>query len=536
MNNSTKEKTFVDLSREIADKFIRDIVFIDELAYGKVPENTEVTKVHNNVFDAKAVSNAFLKGGKICAIYAPQNENDIDDCIKAIQKADAVVLDWNMRLSSAQKYDPMADDESDTRGHYSKQLIKSIVDDAGSNKVKLVVVYTGETDLSDITSQIHQHINNNSAELKDECIVQSLANNVRIIVRAKETSLFEHSDQLKSKVVKYTDLPDFIINEFAEITKGLLPNYALSAITAIRDNTSNILGVFSKDIDPAFLGHYVSIPDCNDAISMLSKMFGTAVTNLIDVEDFPIKEWILKWIETKTDRKVTILDEEIEINKDNLKKLVESTNSFRNKVKKSFNIAIEHNEHEKEDTYKMHATELFAENNADALNYKWAKLVQHGNLFSVPRSYRLTTGTIVKCKNDTDDNWRYLICIQQSCDSVRISSNEKRSFLFLPLRPQNANIKGEAIVIGEQEHLIVDNKTYSIELHKFSPKEKEANITAKLKDNNEYVFEDTDGKQFVWVAELKEMFAQHLVSSYASQLSRVGIDNSEWIRIVGKMN
>ena len=84
--------------------------------------------------------------------------------------------------------------------------------------------------------------------------------------------------------------------------------------------------------------------------------------------------------------------------------------------------------------------------------------------------------------------------------------------------------------------MIVDIKSYSIELHKFSPiKEADAQILAVQMDD-QYVFTDAENKQYIWVAELKEMFAQHIVAAYTSQLSRVGIDNSEWIRLVGKMN
>ena len=90
-------------------------------------------------------------------------------------------------------------------------------------------------------------------------------------------------------------------------------------------------------------------------------------------------------------------------------------------------------------------------------------------------------------------------------------------------------------MIGENAHLIVDGKSYSIEIYKFSPvSEKDSQIIAQLIDDEQYIFKDKDGRQFVWMAELKEMFAQHIVSAYASQLSRVGIDNSEWIRLLGK--
>ena len=61
------------------------------------------------------------------------------------------------------------------------------------------------------------------------------------------------------------------------------------------------------------------------------------------------------------------------------------------------------------------------------------KIIQHKDLFSnnankIP--HKLSTGTIVKYTyNDKEE---YLLCIQQSCDSVRITQNT-RNFLFLPL-------------------------------------------------------------------------------------------------------
>ena len=527
MNNKNDDKSFATLSHEIADKFIRDIVFIDEQAYGKPLDRTP--NVHNHEFNAREVSDSFLKKGKICAIYAPQSDADIRESVASLLKADVVVLDWDLDLEDTSDFDPMADDESEKRGRYTKPLIKKLVDDAGKEKVKLIIIYTGETDIESITKEIHKYIQNSDYIINNNNLsVQST--NLKIIVRAKEgTKVVEYH---RDKIIGYNELPELITNEFAEITTGLLPNYALSAITAIRDNTSNILGVFSKDIDPAFLGHYVSIPNCNDAVSMLPKIFGTAVANLIEDEEIPINEWILAWVKTREKRNVTIHDEEIEIKTDKLLEFVESTKSFKKKLKNSFGINIEYNEYEKEEAYKRNSIKMFTETDFDVSNYKWAKLVQHSNLFSSPKIHRLTTGTIIKHKVEDKDKWNYLICIQQGCDSVRISADEERTFLFLPLVQ---GIKGEAIVVGEQDHLIVDNKSYSIELFKFSPNENNGNITAKLKENGEYVFEDTDGKEFVWVAELKELFAQHIVSAYASQLSRVGIDNSEWIRLIGKM-
>ena len=113
MNNNTEEKSFVTLSREIADNFIRDVVFIDEQAYGKLSDKTQ--NIHNHEFNAREVSDSFLKKGKICAIYAPQSDVDIQECVASLLKADVVVLDWDLNIEDTSIYDPMADDVSEKR-------------------------------------------------------------------------------------------------------------------------------------------------------------------------------------------------------------------------------------------------------------------------------------------------------------------------------------------------------------------------------------------------------------------------------------
>lgn len=518
--------TFNEITQNIVDRFLQNILFIDDNAYP--------TKDHQkvNVFDASKISSVFAQKGKLCSIFAPTSEKDLQTCSSLFAKSDVVVLDWYLDLKKEQLIGNEEDDadSEEPRGFYTTKLINNIIEDAGDKKLKLIIVYTGETDLIEITESLYNGITMKDKFDKNDCRIYSSNVSILICAKYKDDNQFKHNPELKNKIVKYEDLPEFITEKFSNFVGGLLPDFALSAIAAIRNNTSNILGVFSKDIDPAFLGHYVSIPDCNDAISMLPKIFGTAVANLIETSDVDFDSWIEAWIDENIKDSNTIINgKNIDINAEKLKCLLKSSTDFEEKFNTSFDIQAKKVNRYTADLYKIETTKLFCSEKANTSNYKWAKLVQHSNLFSSPKIHRLTTGTIIKYKEED----KFLICIQQSCDSVRISQDEERTFLFLPLVQ---GINGEAIVVGEQDHLIVDNKSYSIKLHRFSPNENNANITAELKENGEYVFEDTDGMQFVWVAELKELFAQHIVSAYASQLSRVGIDNSEWIRLVGKSN
>lgn len=515
-------QTFNEITRDIVDRFLQNILFVDDNAY----PTEDKQKV--NAFDASKISSVFAQKGKLCTVFAPSTEEDLKNCSSLCAKSDVVVLDWYLDLENKQQIEDAEKDadSEEPRGIYTTRLINNIIEDAGNKKLKLIIIYTGETDLIGITGDLYKGITLKDKFEQGDCCVFS--SNVSVLIRAKfkDEDQFKHNPELKAKIVKYENLPDFITEGFSNFVGGLLPDFALSAIAAIRNNTSNILGVFSKDIDPAFLGHYVSIPDCNDAIPMMSGIFGSAITDLINSENFNLNTWIDTWLTQNYKQPLItkIGKNNVEVKESDIRNIINSSESkFKDKLKTAgFNISGG------DDELKKDATKLFIVQ-SDTPNYKLAKLIQHSNLFSPSKAPRLTTGTIVKYKKST--NWNYLLCIQQRCDSVRIPK-EGRPFLFLPLTQDKT---ATAIVIGENDHMFVKNGSHSIELHEFVPNNDNEPIIARQYKQIGYAFKDKIDKYYVWVAELKEMFAQHIVAAYTSQLSRVGIDNSEWIRLVGKI-
>lgn len=516
-------QTFNEITRNIVDRFLQNILFVDDNAY----PTEDKQKV--NAFDASKISSVFAQKGKLCTVFAPSTEEDLKNCSSLCAKSDVVVLDWYLDLENKQQIEDAEKDadSEEPRGIYTTRLINNIIEDAGNKKLKLIIIYTGETDLIGITGDLYKGITLKDKFEQGDCCVFS--SNVSVLIRAKfkDEDQFKHNPELKAKIVKYENLPDFIIEGFSNFVGGLLPDFALSAIAAIRNNTSNILGVFSKDIDPAFLGHYVSIPDCNDAIPMMSGIFGSAITDLINSENFNLNTWIDTWLTQNYKQPLItkIGKNNVEVKESDIRNIVNSSESkFKDKLKTAgFNISGG------DDELKKDATKLFIVQ-SDTPNYKLAKLIQHSNLFSPSKAPRLTTGTIVKYKKST--NWNYLLCIQQRCDSVRVPK-KGRTFLFLPLTQDKTST---AIVVGENDHMFVKNESHSIELHEFVPNNDNEPIIARQYKQIGYAFKDKIDKYYVWVAELKEMFAQHIVAAYTSQLSRVGIDNSEWIRLVGKKN
>lgn len=530
-------RTFKSLTKGIVDRFLHSILFVDDRAY-------QSDAIGKNSFNAGQISNIFAQKGKLCTIFAPTNEKDLDNCMPLFAKSDVIVLDWYLDLSSANqaKNDDEDADEEEPRGHYTTKLIKAIVDDAKDEKLKLIIVYTGETDLSGITTTIYKHIGGKNSFKKKECCI--FTSNIVILIRAKYSSedQYKHLKNLKTKVVKNEDLPDIIVTEYANLIKGLVSNFALSAIAAIRENTSRILNVYSPRLDAAYLGHKIALPNPDDAKLLLIKLFGESITDLISSIDIDTNDWIKLWTYSHYSRpsSVEIKGKNIEINRSIIMQLIQShekrfddlgsfikscfrptqlSNAILNEILKNGSSLFQH-----------------IEKDPHQSNLKFAKLTHHKNLFR-PLSIRpyLTLGTIVRLKQDKKDyiEYYYYLCIQQRCDSSRITNSERR-FLFLPLSSKGK--KGDhRIIINSQLHLSIKVSSYDIKTIRFfaNPDKKivEAiSIKDKITHEKRYVFKSIYNEEYEWVLDLKEAHAQRIVNEYCATLSRVGLDESEWLR------
>jgi hypothetical protein len=74
-------KSFNEISQEIANDFLQNIVFIDDNAYTDKKGNA-----HD--FDALEITKEFSHSEKFCAVYKPVVEEDIEKFSKIAKKAD----------------------------------------------------------------------------------------------------------------------------------------------------------------------------------------------------------------------------------------------------------------------------------------------------------------------------------------------------------------------------------------------------------------------------------------------------------------
>jgi len=542
---------FFNKSKNIANDFIQSIVFLDDRAYTRDNQHGQ-----GNVNDLHApeISKIFAKEKKICAVYDPETLNDISDFKQIAIKSDIVILDWfidiNEDIENGNEEDDA--DEDDVRGKYTLEIISNLITPDNSDRLKIILVYTGEVDLVEISEKIRDLDPNFSYDAND---LKLQIEKTIILVRAKSNNQegndnrFNHLPNLNDKILKYRELPDFLLEEFTKITSGLLSNFALLSLHKLRSNTSKILGLYNKDLDHAYLEHKSSIPIQDDAESLLLEVFKDSIGDLLHYEKIHksiSKIDISNWI------KARLLNEKKQIKNDkgnpispnkNLQRdskfLLDILYSDETNVEKRFTQLLKPllSNKEAESYYaylNRYNIDLFINNSQEAekerLLTKFATLTHHKNVF-LPRGIKpiLSLGSVIK----STKREIYYICIQQKCDSVRIKDTEERKFLFLPL-VESKNGKFN-FISNNGIKLQLDSKSYSLRTLKF--KSNKDGVVEPIKNNDKYIFRQVYNKRsdekFEWILDLKDLHAQRIVADYAATLSRVGLDESEWLRKSG---
>lgn len=542
--------TFNELSERVTNDFIQNIIFIDDKAYNQDSPRDQ------HEFDAQEVTKIFSKKGKICAVYKPSVISDLEYLSSIAMKSDVTILDWQIVLDdeSIEHEDAHDDDdaeEDDVRGVYTKKIIINLLSNVNNKYcVKLILIYTGEVDLPSIASDIEKTLRDDGItgfKLSEDDACTVISDNCKIMVISKSNGgvgRTQHLPELAHKTKRYDELPDFISLQFTEMTSGLLSNFAMESLSEIRRNFHHILALFSKDLDAAYLAHQTLLPNAFDANELLVQLLSDTFSSIIrykNLNQFLDEKNINLWLqhniieENKPFYKNDGTAEDISYirNTEMLIKLLKSSSDVKGKY---YDSLKSNNDKQlplkKIDLLmKKFATSLFIDiEKTEEINKKFAKLCFHRSaIFSPQHLPFLSLGTVVK---STLPEEKYYICIQQRCDSVRITDDLPRRFLFVSL--DKVDDGAFNFLTPDGLRLKIDKSTYSLRTVKFSgvnglvrAKRDEAEIK-KYFEPTYYSVEYPE--RFEFIIELKELYAQRIVEEYSSSLSRIGLDEPEWVR------
>ena len=540
-------RTFKDLSVQNVAKFLQTVVVVDDKAHLKplttdndttsmsgIPEadNESPVGAHANLvspqldtagssvdpedLDAKSLVDGFAKEGIACTVLRPDSDdNVVTQVTKIAELADIVVLDWIL-------------DRDD--GVRTTSLIRKLIsEESGSDRIRLIAIYTGERNLRDVADSVFEVLSSCSDEVPDRrSDFVAVKGPVRLAVFAKEHTQVPSEDTcLTNRIVGISELPNRLIHEFAEMTTGLLPNVAIAGLSEIRAQTHKLLTMFSCSLDPAYLGHRLLLPNPSEAEDEVVAMFVAEVLSILEHGDVAkqagidsIRAWIDEMNANSSLRPLP-LSETSQDAQDTLLGILE------NGIYNTPNVSL--------GNWKWaQVTHAFTPENsfAEESNRQFATMM-HVKTRYRGRPPSLTLGTILVSESDPCDT--FWICLQPKCDSVRIK--ERRSFPMVPM-VQVKDQKGDFEIVVKHRGcwvlLRVPREPAEINMFTFEPDDASKEQVTATSNDSTWNFTPIEGPSFEWVAELKDEHAQRITNEFAASFSRVGVTVSEWVRKSGK--
>ncbi len=514
----------------IAERFLQTAVIVDDQAHiddsfrapgplktpgrhtaARPPEETaQLEETARHSLDARILVDSFSERGLICAVMAPRPDTSTTATVAlAARRADIVILDWQL-------------DQDD--GEQALSILKKILDHDEKDRLRLFAVYTGEQDIAEIGRTIQWELKGHGWEF-DLChqnVVLTLGHCCIVIYAKEGVSL---TPDLKDRSISESDVAECLIGDFADMTTGLLPSIALTSLAAVRENAHKILDRFHAQLDAAFLAHRTCLPVPADSqreiVSQIADEVQAIMEDATASDDPAGGEAIEKWLAASAgpeknfrfaESKELSLEQTVALVKEGFEK---HSGPLKRKDFETLTAGFARDANLKEE-----------------LDLQLAWMFNFRTVFNAPPP-TLHLGTVLrKCSQGGDP--ALFLCMRPRCDSVRLKA--EGAFLFLPLvSPELGGHKmiQLAVKTGANDYRLVSvcTKPSRWTLERFVPtSDAGGSVVAEEVENGVFFFTATDDTRFEWLGELKAQFAQRIAHRFASGLSRVAVDNTEWLR------
>lgn len=555
--------SFFIVSREVAKNFIQSVVAVDDrMSFESRPSDVsdvdveeldepdtdvlspgvikltndnirqDISDTRNHKLYYQELSAAFAEKGIVCSGFLPLTTHDLTKraVLLSSKNADITILDWQMDMPEETIKGTLATDTI-------AEILKADIQEGG--RLRLITIYTAEN-LRSVVDSLCKSIRKNNADFK---------------CKANKNSVFFDNELLKyckidviSKDKTERELSDSLIDSFALLTAGLLSNAALASITDIRNKTHNILYKFNKNLDPAYLSHVLGLIS---SPGMREQAHEVALDYAVDLISEEIKSelQISKIVKHSLSRDNLVLWPK-HVNENNkadffgitvgtLGVVKFGSNRMESflaiKTQEDLQAALDETPHIAREDIEPNNPILYFEKQVVQLSAETDFTTQHYELSAlecVRRDQRTIRDHVPVLKQGSilQAGTEYFVCIQPLCDSVRLTC--ATAFIFLKVRKASGSNFSHVVRKKDGNYLRLDVRatSKSLALFNFLPDPDYRVVKASL-SNNQFEFLTSDQKIFLWCGELKQAVTQSIVNSVAAQMSRVGFDSFEWLRL-----
>jgi hypothetical protein len=486
------------------------------------------------------VQNSFARKRIICSLYQPTKDalfGSDSEVYNLCASADVVVVDWNLHDDSGKK---------------ATELVGTLIENSMKdipNQLRLVLIYTMDPNLGSVANDIFEDLTARLGSIaiqvdpETEGLVLKM-DNARVVVLGKreQTTLTQFADFY----VQEKDLAERTIDEFSRLASGLLQAIVLQGVAILRENNRRILTRFREALDTAFLIHHtLLLPEetSGQIIPLLTDEFRAVLEDKLG--DYPFgthgmaESIISDWCDKRWkpgDTTGFVIGEGVdalEFAKDvfcNGPAFKKDYSTFQGSQILGL-VEIKENSPPKWKENKcVKLAEYLSSYCGESCHEMLSSLMSQRIAYENARR-ELHLGVILR---EIGEKPRYMLCLQPACDSVRING-ETRAFIFCFMNvPEVGKPFTHAVTDLNNNHIHLVLKPKVTDCHVSNFTTGTDALCAAKDDDGRFIFKDAKGCKYEWIAELKTEHAQRAAEEFGRMLSRVGLTESEWLRLKAK--
>lgn len=555
MTAETVLRTFHDYRVAAAKEFAHTMIVVDDEAWNKwpqlatpkpglkapkrgatapasAPSSQEMAQIRHSL-DTDALVTSAMDLGLVCSIIRPPRNKSIRAQVnEAARRADIVCLDWEIHQ-----------DSGDAATNIIVEIIKS--DERRNGRLRLIAIYTGDTTNVQILEKVLEAIPRayrDKYKVKQDGVKIESNHGLRIVCLFKAHGV-QLSGPRGERQLKEDKLPKRLVEEFAHLAGGLLSNVALATIASIRNSTHHVLAKMTPAMDGPYFHHRATVDVAPDAeeygVEVILSDLKSAVDKTDVAQRFAGPSAITARIQEIAGTATTLslihgkasAPQKYDVNvTDAIKLVVDGSKIGHDAINAGTKPSVK--------VFQKELSSLFADSQVKARTAMLEFALLTG-IRAHPGSHlykkgkklpQLGLGTIVV----TADK-QYFLCLQASCDSVRLTKTAP--FLFMPLIAASESPEvvvpvlgkgGKVECIGLSAPPTAYARTQSIS---FSPDTKSKTVSAqKVEGKRGLFFVSADGDHLRWVADLKQRRALRAAQRLGQSMGRLGFDEFEPFR------
>lgn len=545
--------TFEEQCSQAASKFLQTAVLVDdraefqhvaavdydddfeepgELAASDATAAAAPAPAPKEDLDAGAITKGFADKGLICSVLKPGDIGTITtDVLRLAPRTDMIVLDWQIG----------------DNGEIAMNIIGKVleIDKRSGGRLRLFAIYTGVRDLKTVADRIEHDIvslanGQNPFEFTNE------TDTAKLVILGKGVDA-DHEAGQGDRCVEEGDLAERLISEFAQFSGGILRNATLASMGHLRSNTHRLLARLNSSLDGPLVTHFALVGSSQDAQQYIADLILQEIEAQLPLDEIvarfagpaSVKARIAQtYIDGKTAK--IVLDEENAIVHDipeaTAQGLIEQPVAALKPHHKAFAVALEKKQSEIANQF---TPESIARKLYSVLGDDMADGIKQHEQFAIASGVRLANGAsdfryrqlpTVRLGTVIHDGDHYFLCLTPVCDSVRLKGG-KAKFLFGRLDEDPDKFNFIVDDEGNRKRLLIDRKDLFLKTFELRPGIDEVVRVERKRVFIDYAIPLAQVGEYVrWVAEIKPMQAQRVVGSITSNLSRIGLDEFEWLR------